>query len=298
MVRQLLLTALDTFNKDSFHTPKFVIYVQCVLLALANLYFLFNGLVLGIEGSLFLVVAIFIWNRWRFVLATMPFCLVMVGYTYLRNLISQLDHTSIHITDLIALEQQLFGDPIPTVVLQNLVNHMPYFTLITFLAFFMYAAFYWVPTVIGILLWEKNRRYYWQFMIGLIILSFLGFAGYYFYPAAPPWWANHYGYLDLPDPKLLDAPTLLKYPVNHTAAMPSLHAAYPTYFAIMIMKFFGRKTFPIILLPILISVSAVYLAHHYIIDIIAGVALAVISMGITKVLFSAYTQVKSHYRQH
>ncbi len=254
---------------------KLIITFQCITLVILYIYFLLHLRIANIGTSFILLILIFVWNRWRFVLATLPFTIVIFTYEFLRNSIQKLSPNQIHITDLINFEQKLFGTPIPTIRLQNWATTYSNPQIITVIAAIFYTSFYWIPAVIGIILWETNRKYFWQFMIGLILLSYLGFTIYFLFPAAPPWWADYYGYLELPSPKILDAKQILKFSINHVAAMPSLHAAYPTYFAIMIMKFFGKKTFPILLLPIAISISAVYLSHHYIIDIIAGVALAI-----------------------
>jgi len=236
---------------------------------------------------------IFIWNRWRFVLATLPFTAVLFAYEFLRNFIQQLNPHQIHITDLINLEQKLFGTPIPTIQLQNWATNYSDPQIITVIAAIFYTSFYWVPAVIGIILWETNHKYFWQFMFGLILLSYLGFTIYFLFPAAPPWWADYYGYLELPSPKILDAKQILEFSINHVAAMPSLHAAYPTYFALMIIKFFGKKTLPIILLPVAISISAVYLSHHYVIDIIAGVLLSLFIFSLITVGEIIYNKRRS-----
>jgi membrane-associated phospholipid phosphatase len=61
---------------------------------------------------------------------------------------------------------------------------------------------------------------------------------------------------------------------NPVAAMPSLHAAYPTLVLLALRRY--RKTYFWFFLPypLLVWLSTVYLGEHYVIDVIAGAAYA------------------------
>ena len=71
--------------------------------------------------------------------------------------------------------------------------------------------------------------------------------------------------------------------------MPSLHVAYPL---VVLLAVLGMKQRWIkivaFLFFVLIAFAAVYLAHHYIIDAIAGIAVAVIAWGLMLWLRGAY----------
>ena len=127
-------------------------------------------------------------------------------------------------------------------------------------------------------------------MWGMFWLNLLSSSTYYWYPAAPPWYVELYGF----GPAQLDVPTnaagglrfdaliginlfadfYAKSP-NIFGAIPSTHVAYPmlaTYFA------FRLRSLRIFCLGflLLMAFSAVYLNHHYILDIIWGAAYALI----------------------
>lgn len=123
-------------------------------------------------------------------------------------------------------------------------------------------------------------------MWGMFWLNILSSSTYYWYPAAPPWYADLYGL----GPAQLDvhanAAGGLRFDAllgvnlfadfyarspNAFAAIPSTHVAYPmlaVYFA------FRLKSLRVFCLGfyLLISFAAVYLNHHYILDIIWGSA--------------------------
>lgn len=127
-------------------------------------------------------------------------------------------------------------------------------------------------------------------MWGMFWLNILSSSTYYWYPAAPPWYVELYGL----GPAQLDIPTnaagglrfdallginmfadfYAKSP-NIFGAIPSTHVAYPflaTYFAFKLrsLKIFCLGFY------LLMVFSAVYLNHHYILDIIWGSAYALI----------------------
>jgi membrane-associated phospholipid phosphatase len=130
-----------------------------------------------------------------------------------------------------------------------------------------------IPVIVAINLWYEKHEQYWYFVVDLLVLSYLGFITYVIFPAAPPWWATKYGYLR--DQSVTLAPYFhpelaeVEGP-NPLAAMPSLHMAYPSFISIFVYYAFGRKNKWIFLLPIAVGFSAVYLGHHYVIDLIAG----------------------------
>ena len=152
----------------------------------------------------------------------------------------------------------------------------------------------WVPVPLGfgIYLYAKgDYSNYLHFSLAFLFVNLLGFCGYYIHPAAPPWYAMNYGF----EP-ILNTPgnvaglgrfdLLTGIPVFHAlygknanvfAAVPSLHAAYmliATVYAAISRS--GRITtcvFAFICAGI--WWTAVYTSHHYIIDVMLGIATAV-----------------------
>jgi membrane-associated phospholipid phosphatase len=153
-----------------------------------------------------------------------------------------------------------------------------------------------VPSVVlfGIYLWWRTWREEGQeesrlhkFMWGYLVFNVLGFLVWILMPVAPPWYVEQYGFAPPGEPILGDPAGLgrvdvwLGYPhftsIYEQAtyvfgAMPSLHVAPSIWIALWARKtaikvaaysYAGAMCF-----------FAVYLGHHYVIDVIAGGALA------------------------
>lgn len=132
------------------------------------------------------------------------------------------------------------------------------------------------------------RTFGWCFFL----VNVMGFATYYIYPAAPPWYVTQYGL----GPARLDvhasASAASRFDallgthffdawygaaVDVYGAIPSLHVAYPLLVAwVAFVCRWGRL--PAVLFYILMCFSAVYLQHHYIIDVVLGSTYAVAAL--------------------
>ena len=64
---------------------------------------------------------------------------------------------------------------------------------------------------------------------------------------------------------------------NVFGALPSLHAAYPFLVWITSLKVFPRAHWLFLGLSLLTGFAAVYLCHHYVIDVLLGLAYATIA---------------------
>ena len=119
-------------------------------------------------------------------------------------------------------------------------------------------------------------------------LNMLGYSTYYWYAAAPPWYVAKYGF----GPVLSNAPSdmagcirfdqlmgvqIFKSMYCRAAdvfgAIPSLHVSYPLL-AVIFAFYFGSARLFCISFYIVMCFAAVYLNHHYILDIIWGSAYA------------------------
>ena len=124
-----------------------------------------------------------------------------------------------------------------------------------------------------------------------LLVNVMGFVTYFVYPAAPPWYVTQYGL----GPARMDvAPTpaaahrfdallgthffdqMYGRGVDVFGALPSLHVAYPFIAALLAFRVAELRwaRWPAVLFFFLMCLSAVYLQHHYVIDILLGVASA------------------------
>jgi membrane-associated phospholipid phosphatase len=278
------------FNRGKEQTKlsgfqKGVLVLQIAFVVLSSSWFIAHQIFPSLLLLTILLVTVFLWNtRGRHFLANFaPLCLLLVAYEDLRGLAYDTRWANLHVTDLIAWERALCGGIIPSSALQQMFSGKPYTPLLDVMANVFYMSHFIVPVLVAIILWQFHEKAYWPFILGLVILSYAGFLTYLLFPAAPPWWASYYGYL--PDQpvtlahSLISAEDILHSP-NPVAAMPSLHAAYPMYISLYCLSVWGRKAGLILLLPMGVALSAIYLGHHYVIDILAGFAYAGICFAI------------------
>lgn len=211
-----------------------------------------------------------------------PFLVLLISYDTLRNFADNLSASDIHITDMIRWERSLFGGALPGRVLQTTLTDKPYTLALDVLTNTLYLSHFLTPVITAIFLWRRRKTDYWAFAITLLLMSFAGFATFVAFPAAPPWWATHHGYLPgeaiTLDPFIVDADVVSAGP-NPVAAMPSLHTAYPTLIALVCVAVWGRKALPVLLLPLGVAFSTFYLGHHWVIDALAGAGYAVFFFG-------------------
>ncbi len=172
-----------------------------------------------------------------------------------------------------------------------------------------------VPLAFAIYLYLKgNKKQYIHFSLAFLLVNLIGFCGYYIHPAAPPWYAMNYGFVPI-----LDTPgnvaglgrfdTITGIPIFHSlygknanvfAAVPSLHAAYmlvTTIYAVK-SKQKGITIFTFAVICLGIWWTAVYSGHHYIIDVLLGIATTIIGILLLEasIHFSPFLQkITSRY---
>ena len=140
--------------------------------------------------------------------------------------------------------------------------------------------------------WLFVRRMAWRVTIIVALTFYLGAVLYFTVPTAPPWMAADQGFVDgivrgmnTVGPALLGvefynwAFQAMAEP-NPTAAMPSLHfAASFVVVGVGILLRSRRVVAVAVLYSIALAFSLVYLGEHYIADIIAGAAVALIAFS-------------------
>ena len=260
--------------------------IQILYMLILIWWILKKGLYPGPEFLSLIIIGILIWTvQGRTILNDLaPFLLILFLYfDVLRLFVEQFIPADIHITDLIAAERWLFGGKIPAHVLQALWSHGPFTPVLDLAANIVYLSHFANPLIAALVIWVFRKQHYWPFVAGFLLMSFAGFFTYIVFPAAPPWWATHFGYLpDQPvhlDHSFIGEAALLAHAYNPVAAMPSLHAAYPTYIAIFCLYLWGKRGGFIFFLPAAISLASVYLGHHYVVDLIAGWLYAAAAFG-------------------
>jgi membrane-associated phospholipid phosphatase len=268
--------------KRSLQYQRIILSLQIFMIVIMAVLFLGQGKLPGIDLlALALLTAFLWWARDRiFLLNFAPFLLLVMTYESVRSLTLVLGKGGLHVTDLILWEEALTGGNIPSYTLQHALSTQPYTWLVDIVANGFYMTHFFSVIALGLVLWFSQREHYWPFLLGLIVLSYAAFLTYVFFPAAPPWWASMYGYLNGQAVNLshsLLTPGYIIATGNPVASMPSLHTAYPFYLFIYCVFLWGKKAIPVIILPAGVAISSIYLGHHYVIDIIAGLCYAIVA---------------------
>ncbi len=206
----------------------------------------------------------------------------------------------VHIIEPYTLELRYFGfDYLSERVTINEYFDQNNTKFLDFLSGFFYLTWVPLPMLFCVFLFFKKKRLLLSFSACFLVTNLVGFALYYMYPAAPPWYVSIYGFQEnfsLPGNAagLLRFDSLIGIPIfenmynknaNVFAAIPSLHAAYP-----VILLYYGTKlkspwiTIIFTLDVIGIWFSALYSNHHYMIDILLGAGCAMIGIIIFEIL--------------
>lgn len=133
---------------------------------------------------------------------------------------------------------------------------------------------------------EKTRRLMWCFFW----VNMLGYSTYYWYPAAPPWYVSDFGLGPANMSAVPSAAGCIRFDQllgthffdgwygrsnDVFGAIPSLHVAYPLLSVLFAFSIGATRLFSVVFYS-LMCFAAVYLNHHYILDLIWGSAYAVI----------------------
>jgi membrane-associated phospholipid phosphatase len=211
-----------------------------------------------------------------------PFVALFLGYEALAGIAPKLGIKP-QVASMVRIERVIFFGQMPGAVLQRAFGSLRWLIIACAVIYFCHFLF---PIGVGMVLWLTDRVKFLRFVTALLAMSFAAFIFFLLLPTAPPWYAHQAGVLpgvqdllygSLPSAispyfKLLDADTV--------ASFPSLHAAYPTLGALALWQV-NRRT-AIFMVPWCLAVwfTVVFLGQHYVIDVLGGVILAVVTWAV------------------
>ena len=227
-----------------------------------------------------------------------PALVVLQVYFYSRAFADDIGLT-VHVTEPITADTWLGGGELPTQRLQSwlcgnpCVGSLPPHWYDPIFTAVYYSHFIAAPTIAAIL-WVRSRDSWLPFMRRYVSLYVAGLFIYITYPMAPPWMASEEGYVTGQPVARITGRGWAQVGLEHlqhwlaqlsnpVAAMPSLHAgtaALIAFYAISRLR--GRWqgwAYLLLLYPLTMSFMLVYYGEHYLVDIIAGFALALLVMG-------------------
>lgn len=232
----------------------------------------------------------------------LPFAGLLIVYESFRGLVPSLNA---HVNYMFMVHvDRFFGlGSLPTSLLQGwwwhgTVQWYDYMFYETYMLHFV------LPFALALLVWKIREKHYWRYVTTYLTVSFAGFLTFLVFPAAPPWLASDKGMI----PHITrvsseiwaslgvhDFPSLYnKISPNPVAAVPSLHAAYATLFALFVFRLFPKSKWKWVSLiyPINIYLGTVYMGEHYAIDELLGILYAlgayVVAPYILRGLIGAY----------
>jgi membrane-associated phospholipid phosphatase len=222
-----------------------------------------------------LLIAIALGRGRSFVVDWLPFLVLFLAYEAMRGFAAK---TGFAPHDLSGLERFVFGGAIPTLVLQHAFYHAGVVSWQDLVAMFFYFMHFPLPIVVGFYFWVNSREHFRRFVAALLLMSFLAFATYLFFPSAPPWFQFPDQVVKIND-KTVAALWQGKYFVseiyesfnpNKFAAFPSLHAAFPTLAAVYAWSRYRALAIGLIVWTAAVLLSIVYLGEHYVVDALDG----------------------------
>jgi hypothetical protein len=233
----------------------------------------------------------------QFLISFGPFALLLLTYDAFRGLAPFLNG-HVHYWEMIDFDRWIGGGVIPTERLQHLWYHggvqwYDYYFYLIYMCHFL------TPWLIAIAIWKWRPQHYNRYVVAFLLLSYAGFLTYLLFPAAPPWMAAEM-HLIPPMHKISTdvwwslgvhnySEIYSKFSPNLVAAVPSLHAAYPTLMLLFVWRAFGwRWGAAFSWYPISIWVGIVYMGEHYLIDALLGILYACAAYVITNLIFKRY----------
>jgi membrane-associated phospholipid phosphatase len=252
------------------------VFAYVALFAVGFRFFVYKTAVMPI----FVVYGAALRDRKAFIADWLPFLSGTVLFDVLRGAIFvavQHGFLPVLANYVIRLEKALFGTPAVPLVFQQARNFG--FDMFAVLLHGSHFAFF---LLFGLTLWHLNRPQFDYYRRVLILTMTGGLIGYIALPTVPPWMAASQLHLLPPIDHIVTSAYTRYLPEiygvfdsNPVAAMPSLHAAFPTACAIVAWRTLGRRAGLLIgLYAACLILSVIYLGEHYAVDALAGILLA------------------------
>jgi hypothetical protein len=232
---------------------------------------------------------------WTLVLAGIA--AYMLGSRYTQSL-----EMPIHYMPQIDAERVLGLGSVPSEWLQAHLYHGHTGALEVF-ALVMYASHFFAVVALGFYIWMRRMGpAFKELMFGIVAASLIADVVFVLYPTAPPWMAAEHGLVHvhhilkqtLLDLHMNGMAGLIgdSHRYNVVAALPSMHAAFPVVALVVAVRFGLPRWLVALQATQLVGVwfAIVYLGDHYVVDAVAGAAVALAGVAIAHRLLSPRAQ--------
>jgi membrane-associated phospholipid phosphatase len=216
-----------------------------------------------------------------FVRSWFPFLASTVLFDSIRGAIYtlvELGYRPVFAQYAITLEERVLGTPAISIPLQEHLRSPALDRVMVGIhgAHFVYFLLF------GLVVWHVKREWFRRYTWSMVGVFYLGALCYLLIPTAPPWMASRGlgllppvdhiagGIYNFAMPELYGA-----FDTNPVAAMPSLHAAFPTVCMLIAWAAFPRSAaIGATVYAGIVALSIMYLGEHYFVDVLAGCILA------------------------
>lgn len=237
---------------------------------------------------LLLVAALLSRRFGRFVADWAPFLALVVLFDFLRGFAFALTthhQFPVYMGYAIEWERALLGGGLLPVMLQDWRAGLADPTGLDRALTVVHGSHFAFFLVFGMAVWLLRPESFRRYAAAIVLVLYLGALGYLLVPTIPPWMAAE-SFAVIPPVEPIVAhiyntklPTLQQaFDVNPIAAMPSLHAALPTLCALIAWRVFGRVWgLAVGAYALVVYLASGYLGQHYLVDLLAGSALAAVA---------------------
>ncbi len=236
------------------------------------------------------------WWPERLALAVSGLLAYHLVYVCYRNLKSWVAFNQLRDEELLAADRWLFLGHSPAGLLHDLLgqDHAAYALMVVYKSFT-----YLVPLfVVGSLVFVDRIREGYVGLTSAMWVWILGVGSYYMFPSLGPFEADPPDFVELPHTAitatqaeyLYERAYLLQFPGAGDAfaslgAFASLHVAF-TCMVMLMLRYYGLRRAAIVMGCYLAGtiIATVYFGWHYVVDDIAGVLIAVLAVGLARVM--------------
>lgn len=222
----------------------------------------------------------------------LPLFAALGAYDLLRGA-SEGSEAAAHTWPQLDLDLWLGGGITPTEHLQAWFWHPDHTRWWDVAAWMTYQSHFLVPLLLAVVLWNFKHEIASRYIVGIALLSWISLATYWLYPAQPPWMVARDGltgdvtrivhsmWADIGVERAArvfstgtGAGSSSKY-ANTVAALPSMHAAFPMFIAMMLWN--TRRWLNVVLACYVcaMGLTLVYSGEHFTFDILLGWCYAV-----------------------
>lgn len=277
------------------------IVYQCIILLL--IIFHFSSIDKGIILSIYhiIIISFLIWlpnapqnkvtiwlKNWN------PIIIIPTNFTelhYLVHNVSPMDYDKA----LIQLDYSIFGVH-PTVWMERLAN-----PIVTEYLQIIYTTFYFLPIILAFILFHRKAYDDFDFFTFIMVFGFyLSYLGYFIVPAiGPRFTLDHLQTFPVSGLWATDAirQTLDKLENIQRDAFPSGHTEMTVLAMIYAFKYSRKYFYVLLIIGTSLIFSTVYLRYHYVVDVIAGIALAVGVVFTSKAVYNILVEKKVKFDQ-